>query len=184
MTEVRSRRGGKKPAKKAAPESHESLDWDAAVNWLSIHANIFVAGVLDSLSFHRTLRILVNDMVSARLTAMILATNGVLLLGSIFLYSEAIEPLLGLMKNKFETEEPPSDSYIWGLYQLLWLLPICALCYGCSTLWYQDLADNTYKYLQGVPKSSSLSKSVGNALYGTLVWASAFIQVKLLTIGV
>ncbi|KAJ1419887.1 hypothetical protein B484DRAFT_453255 [Ochromonadaceae sp. CCMP2298] len=183
--EVRSR-AGKKPARASVSPAVQpaQLDWEAVGSWVLMHANIFVAGIMDSLSFHRTLRILVNDGVSARLVLMLVSTNGVLLLGSIFLYSEAIEPLLGFMKGRFTpTDElDTSDSYLWGLYQLLWLLPICALCYGCSTLWYQDLADNTYKYLQGVPKSSSLSKSVGNALYGTLVWASVFVQVKFLTV--
>jgi etoposide-induced 2.4 mRNA len=73
-----------------------------------------------------------------------------------------------------------ADQLAWVMYQALWLLPICGLCYACSMAWYQDLADSTYRYLQGVPRSTPLTKSVGNALYGTLVWLSAFIQVKLL----
>jgi len=173
------------------PAQVEDDDLRKAAKWIAKHTSMFFAGVTDSLSFHRTIPILLNDNISARLTAQILTTNGVLLLGSIFLYNRAIEPLLVYMKQKFDPdvmneqtlndEDTSSDQALWILYQFLWLLPICLLCYGCSMAWYQDLADNTYKYLRGVPKSASLTKSVGNALYGTLVWASAFLQVKLLT---
>jgi hypothetical protein len=151
--------------------------------------NIFVLihGVVDALSVHKTVRILVNDMPSARMTLQILSANIVLLIGSILLYQKAILPLLTIINNKLTSKDEllqidDNVKSVWILYQSLWLLPMCILCYGCSMLWYQDLADSTFKYLKGIPKATTLSKSVGHALYGTLVWLCAFIQVKLLTI--
>ena len=148
---------------------------------------MFCQGIFDTFSLHRTVRILVNDPTSARLTLQILATNLVLLLGSVYFFNKGVSPLLNFMKtNLVEAEHGTNESYAellgWVMYQAMWLVPVCALCYGCSMAWYQDLADSSYKYLQGVPKSSPLTKSVGNALYGTLVWLSAFIQVKLLAV--
>jgi len=160
---------------------------DIARIWLTVNLNVFCAGLNDTFSIHRTIPILVNDLVSARLTAQILATNTALLLGSIYFYNRGLGPLLHYMKTNIGDEVPAvsyADQLGWVIYQGLWLLPICGLCYGCSTAWYQDLADSTYRYLKGVPKSTPLTKSVGQALYGTLVWLCAFIQVKLLAMVV
>lgn len=148
---------------------------------------VLIHGLVDALSVHKTVRILVNDMPSARMTMQILSANVVLLIGSILLYQKAILPLLTIIDNKLTSKEDLEQiddniQSVWILYQSLWLLPMCILCYGCSMLWYQDLADSTFKYLKGIPKATTLSKSVGHALYGTLVWLCAFIQVKLLTI--
>jgi hypothetical protein len=170
----------KKPKTLATP----SVEWqDRAAAWLTINLNAFCMGIIDTFSLHRTIRILVNDSTSARLTAQILGTNAALLLGSIYFYSKGLGPLLNYMKLNMAEEVPVvsyADQLGWVMYQALWLVPTCALCYGCSMTWYQDLSDSTYRYLQGVPKTTALTKSVGQALYGTLVWASAFVQVKLL----
>jgi len=148
---------------------------------------VLIHGLVDALSLHKTVRILINDMPSARMTLQILSANVVLLIGSILLYQKAIHPLLNIINNKLNSKDELQQiddnvQSVWILYQSLWLLPMCLLCYGCSMLWYQDLADSTFKYLKGIPKATTLSKSVGHALYGTLVWLCAFIQVKLLTI--
>ena len=169
----------------------EKKEKDNFGEWITLQLNVFVIGIVHSLSLHKTIPILVNDKASARLTLQILGTNAALLLGSIYFFSKAVEPLLDSMKGNLNiedtaaggldlTKDSSTDRMVWFMYQSLWLLPICGLCYGCSMAWYQDLADSTYRYLQGVPKSTSLTKSVGQALYGTLVWLSAFIQVKLL----
>jgi hypothetical protein len=175
----------------AASTTKESLALNSTNihNWVSANLNLFLIGLIHSLSLHKTLPILVNDRQSAILTLQILGTNTGLLLGSIYFFSSAMGPILNQIKQIISppeaTELMPeggSDQFVWVMYQSLWLLPICGLCYGCSMAWYQDLADSTYRYLQGMPKSASLTKSVGNALYGTLVWASAFLQVKILTL--
>lgn len=171
-------------AKKGKTESVKSVDLkDKLSAWLTVNGNAFCAGIIDTFSIHRTIPILVNDMTSARLTAQILGTNAALLLGSIYFYSKGLGPLLDYMKTNIGDEVPAvsyADQLGWVMYQALWLVPILGLCYGCSTAWYQDLSDSTYRHLLGVPKSTPLTKSVGQALYGTLVWASAFVQVKLL----
>lgn len=164
----------------AASSSHKRMS--DTIIWLSKHASVFLIGFIDSLSLHKTFRILVNDSASARLTLQILATNGLLLLGSIYFYSRGVDPLMNYMKLVFYPDAIVENSASWILYQSLWLLPVCLLCYACSMAWYQDLADNTFRYLQRVPKSTSLTRSVGHVLYGTLVWISAFMQVKILTL--
>lgn len=170
-----------KVTKKSTEEKSVTTD-RKILDWVAFNLNVFLKGIIDTFSLHKTLPILVNDRPSAWLTAQILATNAVLLLGSIYFFERGVSPLLGYMKNNLgpESEIGYADKVVYVLYQALWLLPICGLCYGCSMVWYQDLADSTYRYLKGMPKATALTKSVGHALYGTLVWLSAFIQVKLL----
>lgn len=163
--------------------------YNSMISLITIHTNIFLLGIIDSFSIHKTIRILVNDIQTAHITLQILTANIILLLGSIYLYNKAINPFLNMLNKQMIPSDPSimedvlnSNDKIWIIYQSLWLLPICILCYVCSTLWYQDLADSTFKYLRNVPKATPLTKSVGHALYGTLVWASAFIQVKILLV--
>lgn len=162
-----------------------SFNAKTLTEWLTTNVSIFIVGVVDTFSLHKTLPILVNDRPSALLTLQILGTNTALLLGSIYFYEKGIGPLLGYINTNVVNsgdiaQGNYNDQLLRVLYQSLWLLPICGLCYGCSMIWYQDLADSTFRYLKGVPKTTPLTKSVGHALYGTLVWVSAFVQVKLL----
>lgn len=156
---------------------------------LRVHGNIFIKALTDSLSFHRTLRILVNDSTIALLTAKILLTNLFLLVGSHFLYHNGITPLLQfvndhesfLQSQQTNSGDSFKDSSIaWFLFKSLWLLPVCLLCYGCSTIWYQELADCTYKYLKKNQKVSP-SKDAAHAIYGTLIWLFLYLQVQFLT---
>eukprot|EP00598_Pedospumella_elongata_P004784 CAMPEP_0184978260 /NCGR_PEP_ID=MMETSP1098-20130426/8821_1 /TAXON_ID=89044 /ORGANISM="Spumella elongata, Strain CCAP 955/1" /LENGTH=393 /DNA_ID=CAMNT_0027501379 /DNA_START=61 /DNA_END=1242 /DNA_ORIENTATION=- len=172
---------------KTAKSSDEmfGLNSKNVTEWLTTNVSIFIVGIVDTVSLHKTLPILVNNRPSFLLTLQILATNTALLLGSIYFYEKGVGPLLGFINTNVVNsgdiiQESYNDKLMWVLYQSLWLLPICGLCYGCSMVWYQDLADSTFRYLKGVPKSTPLTKSVGHALYGTLVWLSAFVQVKLL----
>ena len=158
------------------------------MNEFLFHCKVFLKALFDSLSFHRTLRILVNDSAIALLTAKILLTNIFLLIGSHFLYHNGITKVLQFVndsKSFFQYQETYSipnstDSIAWFLFKALWLLPVCLICYGCSTVWYQELADCTYKYLKGNQKSSP-SKDAAYVIYGTLIWLFLYLQVQVLT---
>ena len=154
----------------------------------TFHVNVFATGLIDFLSIHKTLLLLVNNKDIAWISLQILGANCFLLLGSIFLFNKGLNPALRYIKSSLMPEEISadhvfSDEITWSIYSSFWLLPICALCYGCSIMWYQELADKTFEYLKQVPKkSSTVEKSIGNALYGTLVWFFVFFQVQLLTL--
>lgn len=150
------------------------------------HSKVFFTGVADSLSIHRILPLVVNDSAISLVTAKILVTNCFLLIGSIFLFQRGIVPIINIVHNDIGNSAVKSitDTFIWFLYEVLWLLPICILCYVCSTVWYQELANHSYKYVKGLPKDSSILKSAGHVIYGTLIWFFTFLQVQLLTIVV
>lgn len=149
--------------------------------------NAFLKALSDSLSFHRTLRLLVNNSNVALITAKILATNGLLLIGSHFLFHRGILPLVHLINDRdsfFASNTHLitfTDSIIWLIFKALWLFPICILCYVGSLIWYQELADHTYSYLKGTQKVS-IAKKAGSALYGTLIWLFIYVEVQLLTV--
>lgn len=157
------------------------LKFDAST--LSYHFNIFVCGVCDSLSLHKLIPLLVNNQDLAVLTGKILATNCVMLVGSVLLYQRGMGPILQYIgstgsENSFVNRI--TETILSILYQTFWLIPICALCYACSITWYQELSDCTIKLVKGNAKSVDIAKTVGFALYGTIVWFFIFLQVQLL----
>lgn len=88
-----------------------------------------------------------------------IAANGILLIGSILMFEYGIKPGIGMMGFYFQiqhTEAHVTDSVehlIYCFYHGLWIIPIWALCYMCSIMWYQDIADNTFKHIKPVSES-------------------------------
>lgn len=146
------------------------------------HVNVFVYAIVDSFSIHLVLPVLLDNRAAALLTGQILLTNMVLLVGSVTVFNRGIGPLLGYVESVVEDvvkhDVTFSDQLIWLVYSGLWLVPICALCWTLSTAWYQELVDSVYKKRAN---KTELSKSVGNSIYGGLVWLYTFIQTNILT---
>lgn len=152
---------------------------------------LFIYGLTDSLSFYRTIPTLVNNKDALLLTAQILGANGLLIIGSVFLFQRGILPMVDVLGGAaFDWyDQNHYNSLLWLLYQSLWLVPICALCYGCSTVWYQSLADAITKKNNKKNDPSTKKKDAPNsglktieyAAYATISWLFVFIQVQLLT---
>ena len=83
-----------------------------------------------------------------------IAANGILLIGSILMFEYGIKPGIGMMGFYFQIEQTEAhvtdsmEHLIYCFYHGLWILPIWILCYVCSILWYQDIADNTFKHIK------------------------------------
>ena len=83
-----------------------------------------------------------------------IAANGILLTGSILMFEYGIKPGVGMMGLYFQVEQTEAhvtnnvEHLMYCFYHGLWILPIWVLCYVCSAMWYQDIADNTYKHLK------------------------------------
>ena len=161
---------------------------------------LFMAGVFDSVSVYRTFPLMSTCIPAFKTTASILGANIFLLLGSLLIYEKGISPGIGFMRGTFL---PPSsllfddnnnknidknddsalllvDHLFSMIYHAIWVLPVYILCYTCSTAWYQDLADQVYRHVKGVPPPSATLQKVGYGLYSTLVWLCLFVQVQLL----
>lgn len=155
---------------------------------VSAQAYFFLCGIIDALSLHKTLPLLVNDSTIALLTLQILAVNMVLLLGSIAIFNHGINPMLkglnGLVLPEEGDAEFSNDHLSWFVYQSFWLTPICLLCYALSVGWYQSLADRTFKYLRKTARTSSASRMITDSIYSSIVWVCVFLQVQFLLRGI
>lgn len=152
---------------------------------MEVQLKLFIAGLADSLSLHHTIPTLVNNPSARLLTAQIWGVNGVLILGSVLLFNLGILPVVEVVgEAAFDIfDKNHYSSLLWLIYQSLWLVPICGLCYACSSSWYQSLADSiTKKAKAGKSGSNKALKSVEYTIYSTISWAFVFLQVQLLTI--
>ena len=129
------------------------LDYDT----LTAQLTTFLAGVLDSLSFHRTFPLLMKSKVLAGTTFKIIAANSFLLLGSLVLFHKAITPGLAYMTQQSGSAGAISDI-IAGLFYALFVVPIYLLCYSTSMVGYQTLADEMYQSKQQDKTDTSIPR--------------------------
>lgn len=140
-------------------------------------ANIFAEGVADSLSFHRTLGMLVNNQQILFETLRILGTNCVMLLGSVLSYKYLLEPMIA---SHFKEEKGlDAQQYVASyIYHSLWVVPIYTLLYLSSLAWYQQLAELAYRHMYGEPKKTKLKAALKQTIYSLLVWAVLYGAVQ------
>ena len=165
-------------------------DNSAFLDEAASQSNVVALGVLDSLSIHRTLPLLVNNSEVSWLTFKIFAANSCLLVGSVVLYGEAIVPGLARLRNSIVVDDlidNGGNSTILeqsGITRILFysfiVIPVYIMCYSCSVIWYQSLADSMHK-ANKKEKSPPLVKAVVDGTYATVAWLCLFIQVQLLT---
>jgi hypothetical protein len=159
---------------------------------ISDYLYVYFTGLGDALSFHKCIPVLATNHDALIIVIKILAANLGLVVGSVYLFDQAIYPMVNFLTPITETIEEiesdlamkPNETFLWFVYKALWLFPICILCYVCSMAWYQELADkiiaDQIKKGNVVTKEAPLLKSVGNTIYGILTWLFVYIQVQLL----
>ena len=155
---------------------------------IAAQLNIIFAGFLDSLSVHKTFPLLVNNGEISWLTFKIFAANSFLLVGSVVLYNEAILPGLAHLRSSIVPEDillsnsssQEQANITRVMFYSFFVTPIYLICFSCSAVWYQSLADNMYKAKKDV-KSTPLVKAVVDSTYATVAWLALFIQVQLLS---
>jgi hypothetical protein len=150
---------------------------------------IYVHGIIDALSVHKTIPTLVNNTPALYIVLKIFGANILLIIGSELFFRKGILPFLDTVNDKVldlsSGENNQYSSLLYLIYQSLWLVPICILCYVCSLTWYQELADCIDKYKKESTnksdnKSSNALSSLQNTIYSLLTWLFAFIQVQIL----
>lgn len=153
--------------------------------------NIFASGLLDSLSVHKTFQLLITNREIATIVSQIFGANIGLVLGSIYLYHNAILPGLAHLRNYMvvkdsfvldDTEEILSHFVGFSMQTLFYsfmVVPVYILCYSCSIFWYQNLAD-CMKKLNKKISTPPLVKSVVDSTYATIAWVCVFTQLQLL----
>ena len=170
--------------------SFMSLLNSSSIDQVAAQLNIVVAGLLDSISVHKTFPLLVNNGEISWLTFKIFAANSCLLVGSVVLYDEAILPGLthlrssivpdDLLQNGNTLARPEQANITRIIFYSFFVAPIYLICYSCSVIWYQSLADYMYK-AKKASNSTPLVKAVVDSTYATVAWLALFIQVQLLS---
>lgn len=168
--------------------SEKDLGNKVEISWtdkLDAHLRIMIEGLIDSLSIHRTFPVLVNNPAALRTVLLILVASGVLVLGSVFVFNQGITPLISLIsEGSFDLKQQSQyDLIIWILYQVLWLIPICGLCYACCFTWYVDLGEAIQPIFSEQLKNAQNKqafKTIEFMIYGTLAWVFVFVQMQLL----
>jgi hypothetical protein len=128
--------------------------------------NTFVAGLIDSLSLHKTIPVLVNCKPVAYFTGQVLAANILLLVGSVLVFQKGISPAVTYLTTEEQHEHHPIEFSItshiaYVFYHATWIVPILILCYVVSVSWYQELADAAYRHMKG----KSLKSACHDATY-------------------
>lgn len=159
---------------------------------ISDYLYVYFAGLFDAVSLHKTIPILSSNHEALLIIIKILAANFGLVIGSVYLFHQGIYPMINFLTPITETigeieselALKPNETYMWFIYKALWLFPICILCYMCSLMWYQELADKVIadqiKHGKVITKKPELMKSLGNTVYGILTWLFVYIQVQIL----
>ncbi|RYH17278.1 EI24 domain-containing protein, partial [archaeon] len=148
---------------------------------LTFQLKIFFWGLMDSLSFHKTIPELVNNPTALSVFGKILGANAGLILGSVFLFHWGISPLLDVIgQNALDLQNKQHfDSLMWFAFRWLWLGPVCVLCYSCCLAWYNELGESLKK--GKVEKSAHGKINEGlYSIYALIVWALAFVQLQIL----
>ncbi len=151
-------------------------------------ANIILRGFIDSFSLGKLADVLVNSPPTRDLAFKCLLANGFLLVGSILIFEKGVLPAVALFgekvldgKEQLKNNSTFTNHIIYSFYHGLWVIPIWVICYLSSSVWYQQIANEIYKFKSRTGKTPDITKAVANATYALLVWLFAFIEIQLFT---
>ena len=143
-------------------------------------------GLLDSVAFHRGLVLIVKSEKVRVRVVQCLVLNGVIFLGSIFIFQNILGPLLrsGLgFLLQLESSEHTLDvmqAWIEWIYFLLWIVPVYLLSFILNTLWYQDIARESMRVFPPISTRSAASSSSISSGIVQVIFRSLFNLIFLL----
>jgi etoposide-induced 2.4 mRNA len=105
------------------------------------------AGLIDSVSFHKALVVLVRCAKVRSKLFQCLLLNGIIFLGSIMVFNWILGPLLGLVIGSLLPSqrvglELQASMTLWisWVYYSLWIAPLYIVTFILNTIWYRDIA--------------------------------------------
>ena len=139
---------------------------------------IALYGFIDSISFHKTIPLLVNNFEVLTCVGKILGANLLLLVGSNLMFENLIHPSIAYYSQNGLGNM--TNITISTIFQVMWLVPMYVICYGCSTLWYQDLSNLIDSSRSKKTKVDPKNNSAAQKVYANLIWLFTFIEFQLL----
>jgi len=165
------------------------------VNAVNMYVSMFCHALVDTVSFHRAAKFIVNSSAVRQEIGMTLMANGFLLLGSVLLYRYFIEPVSQLMRGSDEDSSSLANISVWSFYHLLWMVPIWGLCYVVSLGCYQSIADEVHglqlrERRQGKRSEGGVTtgpvdvkRTISGTVYAAIVWLLMFLQIRVFDIA-
>ena len=169
--------------------------------------NVILAGIKDSLSYHKTIPLLANSQPIWQITISLVAANVVVYIGGSLIYTHGsllhvlyfyeffimnytvlfklgIAHIVSFLSGNMSFSSLYAKTLIKTLYHANWLIPISCLCYISNLSSYQSLSDYIYKYINNLPKDHVIpkvhQKEISHSAYGFIVWFVCYIQMQLL----
>jgi len=172
MSSVAGLTAAKAAALQSNTASRPSLPSEQARSWnvaerLQDATGVWISGVRDALTVYQFVFFLARSEVIRFRTLQCFMLNGVIFLGSIFLFNWAINPLLGLLRRLVQDDDAWATDLIFAsfsvLYKMLWIYPIYCISFILSTFMYQEIADHALALLrQKPPKRAELLTRIIN----------------------
>ena len=119
-------------------------------------------GLIDSVSFHRATVVLVRcPKVRSKLIQCLLL-NGIIFLGSIFVFHWILAPVLSrlislilLSKHGVDQMQEVITNWLAWVYYSLWIAPLYIVTFILNTIWYRDIAiDSVDFFSKRVPATN------------------------------
>jgi etoposide-induced 2.4 mRNA len=154
----------------------------------------FVAGVIDAVSFHKTVIFFVLDDAGSKAIKKRIVKcavlNGVIFLGSLIFFEFVVMRVIHLFRDhlvsmtgataetwsQHQTVGNVVDGLVFCLYQTLWTVPIYCLSFILNMIWYQEIADHAFAMEIGKPKAPSVKRTIVNEIFGMLVRFCVTVQ--------
>jgi etoposide-induced 2.4 mRNA len=124
---------------------------------------IVSAGIFDCLSFLKLIKVLWNNLETRKCIKQLLILNGLVYIGSLLLYTHAVEPLL-LILLSIPIGSPQESftrlpSWTFGVYFLAWIVPVYIFALVLNTIWYQKITDQVWSYIKSIRVTRSHASS-------------------------
>lgn len=143
-----------------------------------------IRGLRDSLSLQRCLILVVKSKKIRLRLIQCLVLNGLVFLGSIFIFAKILNPLLRYMLSSILIRDPSSEtaidniqSWIEWIYFALWIVPVYVLSFILNAIWYQDIATESIKLY---PSAAPVTCSTITSAVVELIFRSIFNLVFLI----
>lgn len=141
--------------------------------------NYIFAGIKDSLkAWPHSITILYTSPKILKVFFKCLLLNGLIFLGSIWLFEKAIEPLAHLAFSEFVLI---TQKTLYMLYSVLWIYPVYILSFLLNSIWYQDIADFAYRIHHKAEKRQKIyfTKVLSDEIFRSLLVGNYLIITSL-----
>lgn len=129
--------------------------------------NAVKSGLIDSISFHRALVVIVRCSKARSKLCQCLLLNGVIFLGSIMVFHWLLGPLLAfiisnILLHPAAGNEIQTTIAIWisWMYYSLWIAPLYIVTFILNTIWYRDIAIDSVDFFAKRSSGSNTGGSV------------------------